>query len=368
MKLRRALAAAAATAAILPATLVAAPGAYASDETQSPTPTSEPSETQSATPTDSPTPSETPSSPAPTETETETPSATPTTNQPTATDEPSSPAPTDSQSPSATPTATGKPTDGPSASPSATATATGSPTPAPCEDSDDYAEDPDLSTTLAGLPTKVVAGSGFHHLTFRVENTSKRTFHRVDLGVMAGTVHEEYIDGTGKFLTLQYKDPESGAWESISTDPDDDAHGYIGYTSVRPHETLNLELRLNVAKGAPEGFGYALSVGAFADEEGNCVYSTGDYYEFDVVKTTAELPGGGEAEVPDAKPQGNKGKKPLPLPKRPAVGKEIHPEGELAATGSDSNLPTIAMIGGVAMVAGAGAIYVVRRRKAGAPA
>ncbi|MBB5934734.1 LAETG motif-containing sortase-dependent surface protein [Streptomyces zagrosensis] len=361
MKLRRAFTAAAATAAILPATLLAAPAAFAEEPSGTPTPTSTQSESGTPTPSGTPTASDSPTTPAPSGTPSTTP---PPTNSPspsvTTTTPGSSPSPSDTASPTGTPT--GTPTDGPSASPSASE----SEPPAPCEDSDHYAEDPDLSTTLVGLPTKVVAGSGYHGFTFTVKNDTNRAFQRVDLGILAGTAHANAPEGTGKYLTLQFKNPDTGFWENISTDADNESHGYVGYTSVRAHEKLNLDLRLSVAKKAPDGFGYAISIGVYADEEGNCVFSSGDYYEFEVVKSAAQLPGGKESEVPDAKPQG--GKKPLPLPLRPAGNKAIHPQGELATTGSDSNLPTIAMIGGVAMVAGAGAIFVVRRRRAEAAA
>ncbi|MBP8535884.1 LPXTG cell wall anchor domain-containing protein [Streptomyces sp. MK37H] len=210
---------------------------------------------------------------------------------------------------------------------------------------------------MVGLPSKVVAGSGFHGFKFQVKNESDHSYQRVDFGLFAGTVHESAPDGTGKYLTLQYKDPESGAWKAISTDESDPGSGYIGYTDVRPHETLTVDLRLSVAKSAPEGFGYAISVGVYADDEGNCVYSTGEYYEFDVLKAGSKP---GHVPPADPKPQGGK----KPLPHKPEGDTEISPKGSLAETGSSSALPMIAVIGGVAMAAGGGAVFVVRRRRA----
>ncbi|WAP56640.1 LAETG motif-containing sortase-dependent surface protein [Streptomyces sp. S465] len=334
MKLRRALAAAAATAAIAPAALLAAPAAFADEPTDSPSSTA--SETVTPSPDDPTT--------APTETA--------------PTDEPTTPAPsaTDTQAP----TPTDEPTDKPTDKPTETTTPTPGPTEEPggeCADDGDYNEDPDLSTTLVGLPSKVVAGSGFHGFTYQVKNDSDRTYQRVDFGLFAGTVHESAPDGTGTYLTLQYKDPESGAWKAISTDENDPGSGYIGYTDVRPHETLTVDLRLSVAKSAPEGFGYAISVGVYADDEGNCAYSTGEYYEFDVLKAGSKP---GEVPPADPKPQGGK----KPLPHKPEGDTEISPKGSLAETGSSSALPMIAVIGGVAMAAGGGAVFVVRRRRA----
>ncbi|MER8154853.1 LAETG motif-containing sortase-dependent surface protein [Streptomyces sp. NPDC094472] len=334
MKLRRALAAAAATAAIAPAALLAAPAAFAeTSPSESPSPSA--SETVTPSPQD-PSPSETTPTADPTPT---TPSpSTSATQAPTPGDTPSS-TPTETATPTPTPTSTEEPGDG------------------ECADDGDYNEDPELSTTLVGLPSKVVAGSGFHGFTFQVKNDSDRSYQRVDFGLFAGTVHESAPDGTGKYLTLQYKDPETGAWKAISTDENDAGSGYIGYTDVRPHETLKVDLRLSVAKSAPEGFGYAISVGVYADDEGNCVYSTGEYYEFDVLKAGSEP---GEVPPADPKPQGGK----KPLPQKPEGNTEISPQGSLAETGSSSALPMIALIGGVAMAAGGGAVFVVRRRRA----
>ncbi|MFE1933590.1 LAETG motif-containing sortase-dependent surface protein [Streptomyces sp. NPDC059474] len=335
MKLRRALAAAAATAAIAPAALLAAPAAFAETPSESPSPSA--SETVTQSPEDP--------SPSPTET-TPTADPTPTTPAPSTS---STQAPTPGETPSSTPTETATPTPTP--------TSTEGPGDGECADDGDYNEDPELSTTLVGLPSKVVAGSGFHGFTFQVKNESDRSYQRVDFGLFAGTVHESAPDGTGKYLTLQYKDPETGAWKAISTDENDAGSGYIGYTDVRPHETLKVDLRLSVAKSAPEGFGYAISVGVYADDKGNCVYSTGEYYEFDVLKAGSEP---GKVPPADPKPQGGR----KPLPHKPEGNTEISPQGSLAETGSSSALPMIALIGGVAMAAGGGAVFVVRRRRA----
>ncbi|MEU1949949.1 LAETG motif-containing sortase-dependent surface protein [Streptomyces sp. NPDC020125] len=334
MKLRRALAAAAATAAIAPAALLAAPAAFAETPSESPSPSA--SETTSS-----------PEDPSPSPTET-TPTADPTPTTP-APPTSSTQAPTPGETPSSTPTETATPTPTP--------TSTEGPGDGECADDGDYNEDPELSTTLVGLPSKVVAGSGFHGFTFQVKNESDRSYQRVDFGLFAGTVHESAPDGTGKYLTLQYKDPETGAWKAISTDENDAGSGYIGYTDVRPHETLKVDLRLSVAKSAPEGFGYAISVGVYADDKGNCVYSTGEYYEFDVLKAGSEP---GKVPPADPKPQGGT----KPLPHKPEGNTEISPQGSLAETGSSSALPMIALIGGVAMAAGGGAVFVVRRRRA----
>ncbi|MEU5028539.1 LAETG motif-containing sortase-dependent surface protein [Streptomyces milbemycinicus] len=348
MKLRRALATAAATAAIVPAALLAAPAAFADEPTDEPTATA-PATADPTPTTPSPTDPTVPATNEPTDepTDTKPPTTPPTTDTPTDTKPPTTPAPTDTPT---TKPPTGEPTD--------------EPTPGDdCNDDGSWNEDPDLTTTITGLPSKVVAGSGFHSFKFQVENDSDKSLKRVDFGVFAGTADSKHPDGTGKFLTLQYKDPDSGAWTSISTDENDPGAGYIGYTDVRAHETITLDMRLSVsAKALGDGFGYALTFGVYTDDEGNCVFSTGDYYEFDVLPAGSK-PGHVPPAEPKPEPQG--GKKPLP---KPAGDTKINPKGSLAETGSSSALPTIAMIGGVAMAAGAGAVFVVRRRRAGGAA
>ncbi|WP_431043839.1 LAETG motif-containing sortase-dependent surface protein [Streptomyces sp. P1-3] len=338
MKLRRALATTAATAAIAPAALLAAPAAHA----ETPPPAPPPSATGTTAPT-APGPATT--APEPTAPSTEDPGPTP---GPT-TSAPSAPGPTTS-APGPTDTAS---TPGPTPTPPGTP-----PTPPPassegpiseCGD-DEYTEDPDLATTLVDLPSKVVAGSGFHTFAYQVRNASGRSYQRVDYGVVAGTADADHPDGTEEFLTLQFKDPRTGAWTDV-------AGGYMTFTGVPPHGTVRLDLRLSVSARATEGFGYAITVGAYVDDEGDCVYSTGEYYEFDVLRAGAKT-----GEVPPARPtpRPQREKRPFPRP-RPDGGPA--PQGGLAETGTSSPLPTIAVIGGVAMAAGAGTVLTVRRAR-----
>ncbi|KOV63620.1 hypothetical protein ADK64_20905 [Streptomyces sp. MMG1121] len=212
-----------------------------------------------------------------------------------------------------------------------------------------------MHTTVSGLPSKIVAGSGFHGFRLNVKNTGDRSYPRVDLGVFAAQVNEDdyFIDTS--HLTLQYKDPSSGAWVGVSLDENDAGAGYVGYTGVKAKESFSIDMRLSVDKKAPAGLGYAISIGMYADDQGNCVFSGDDsYYEFDILKA-----GSAPGNPGDAKPQGGK----KPLPKQPAGNTEIAPQGHLAQTGSSSALPVIALAGGAAVALGAGAVFTVRRRR-----
>ncbi|MFJ4919914.1 hypothetical protein [Streptomyces sp. NPDC088725] len=355
MKLRRAMAVAAATAVIAPAAFLAAPSAFAdenSSNTVQTSPTEQPEPEDSAT--DAPEDSESPESEAPSE------STAPEGGPSTPAESPSAPETDPATSPSPSPSDTpGKPTGSPSASPS---TPSGEPSnyPDDCLADGEVKFDKNLQTSLSGLPDKVVAGSGFHSFKLNVSNKGKNDYKQVDLGVFAGQLDEDTWEETSGHLTLQYKDPTSGTWTAISLDMNDEGYGYLGFTSVKAKESFSIDMRLSVDKSAPAGLGYAFSLGLYADDKGNCVIADDDaYYEFDIIAA------GQNAGTPnEAKPQG--GHKPLTT--KPVGNTEIKPEGRLAETGSSSMVPVIGLVGGIAVVVGAGAMFTVKRRRGGAVA
>ncbi|MGW5127768.1 LAETG motif-containing sortase-dependent surface protein [Streptomyces sp. NPDC004069] len=363
MKLRRYLALAAATAAITPAVLLAAPAAFATEGTPgSSSSTPAPADSESAASSGSEDGSDTKTDDG-SDTKTDDGSDTKTADgSDTKTDDGSdtktadgSDTKTDDGSGSKDDEGT-TPTDKESATPSPSASPSETPGPQMCNDTDDYKQDKNLRTSLSGLPSKIVAGSGFHNFKLNVKNSGNNTYKRVDMGVFAALIDDKKYTDESRFLTLQYQDPTTGTWQNISVDVNDETSGYLGYTDVQAKESFSIDLRLSVDKKAPAGLGFAISIGMYADDKGNCVFaSDDDFYQFDV------LAAGANAGTPgDAKPQG--GRKPLPA--KPAGDNEIVPQGHLAETGSSSVLPAIALAGGAAVAVGAGAVFVVRRRKA----
>ncbi|MCZ9342558.1 hypothetical protein NGM37_32855, partial [Streptomyces sp. TRM76130] len=140
--------------------------------------------------------------------------------------------PTASESAPSTASASASPSASASASAPASPSASASPAaPGPVEcGGEDYKVDDDLHTGLSGLPSQIVAGSGFHGFKLNVENEGSRAYQRVDLGVFAAQIDvEDFFVETGH-LTLQYKDPATGAWTDISLDDEDEGAGYLGYT------------------------------------------------------------------------------------------------------------------------------------------
>ncbi|MFE7898905.1 LAETG motif-containing sortase-dependent surface protein [Streptomyces sp. NPDC057424] len=329
MKLRRAMAAAAATAVIAPVALLAAPAAYATDET-TPTPSASVSESAPET-SSSPSVSESApeSTPAPSTSASE--SAPETSSSPSASASESSPAPSASEP------------EEPEESESP------DPEPSVCEDTK-------VDVGISGLSGKIAAGSGWHKFSLNVVNNSDSTLNDLDFfaGASPDKNGEELF--SSKQVQLQAWDPQDKIW--VDLNEGGYAVGYVGYTDeLKPDYEVNIPLRLNVKPSAPVGSGFSLGATIYGDSDGECVGFGDVSYKFQIVSSGTDTEGtkpqeGGKAPVTDEKPSGN----------TPEV------TGSLAETGSSSALPMISLVGGAAVVAGAGAIFVVRRRKAGVEA
>ncbi|MEU6529251.1 LPXTG cell wall anchor domain-containing protein [Streptomyces sp. NPDC046928] len=337
MKLRRALAAAATTAVIAPIALLSAPAAFATDETTTPAT----SETTPAAGDTTP----------PADTETTTP----------ADDETTAPAPTDEETDETSP----DPDDSTSA-PAPSTSATDSASPSPSTSTPEETEEPDpeesvcedtkVDVSISGLPGKISAGSGWHKFSLSVLNTSDSTLE--DLDFFAGASSD--ADGMDLFKSKQVEiqawDPEDEVW--VTLDEDGYAVGYVGYTDVlEPDYVVDIPMRVNVKSSAPAGAGFTLGATIYGDADGDCVGFGDVAYKYQIVAAGTDTDGtepqeGGKAPVTDEKPGSD----------TPQV------TGSLAETGSSSQLPVIGTVGGVAILAGAGVMFAMKRRRSGAEA
>ncbi|WP_327184662.1 LPXTG cell wall anchor domain-containing protein [Streptomyces sp. NBC_01334] len=338
MKLRRTLVTVAATAVIAPLALLSAPAAFAEE---SGSPSASASDGTSASPSGS---SDSSPSASASESDTSSPSA--------SGSQSASSSPSGSSSPSAS--GSGKA----SASPSASESEDGFD---PYTDCKSFELDEKLTAQIKGLPSKIVAGSGWHDFEFVVENDSDQDLKNVYIDSFM-----EYGDDTDEWLSeglavIQVK--EDGKWTDGFQDYYEDEDGkkvnvtgsFVGLLdSLEQGSTATLDLRVKVKASAPAGSSFALSEAVYAGKNSTC-YGNGDYYDVEI------LAAGGDADgVDDAKPNGDK---PTDGAKPQGGAKPI--SGSLASTGSNSALPMIGLVGGVAVVAGAGAVFAVRRRKAG---
>ncbi|MFF4251164.1 LAETG motif-containing sortase-dependent surface protein [Streptomyces sp. NPDC001663] len=342
MKLRRAMGVAAATAVLAPLALLSAPAAFAdgetpaapAGETATETPSETPSDTATATPTDTGLPTDSTTSAAPTDSTSTTPS----------------PSATESESSSPEPSETAEPSEDPS-----------DPDVPYCDDLDEDFSDAKVSADIKGLPGKIVAGDGFHNFKLVVTNEAKTTID----GVAFYAEVENYEVDESKFLSpyvdLEFKNPETGSWDRIGSD--DWAGDYFFYVDeLKAGKSQSVDLRVSISSKAPAGDAYSFGSGAYLDnvDGQDCIAEGWAQYDFEVLKAGSANPDPGSATPSD------KGSK--DSVKKPQGEVSDLPTGNLADTGSSSALPVIGLVGGVAVVAGAGAVFAVRRRKAGANA
>ncbi|MFB8419474.1 hypothetical protein ACFC63_28590 [Streptomyces albidoflavus] len=345
MKLRRAMAVAAATAVISPVALLAAPAAFATDGQQD-------GQTTETTP-------------APTASESET-TAPEESAEPTTDPEETEPAPTESESaPEGENPGTEDPSDEPSDEPSEEPTESDEPSPSPSDDEDED-EDPDdgyeicvdedgneladLGVSVSGLPGQVRAGSTYE-FTLSAANSGKTTLESVEWGAMIANENDDLWLEDGSLISkidLAFYDPETKQWVPSGIGV------AFGETTLKAGQTVDIKLRMTVAKDAPLGAGYAFGFTGYVNEEENCVTEAYAFYDFTVIGAGA-TPKPGDAEK-------NEGKKPQGGLKPVEEKKTLEPTGQLAETGAGSMLPVIGLVGGVTVLAGTGVVFAVRRR------
>ncbi|MFF8631812.1 LAETG motif-containing sortase-dependent surface protein [Streptomyces werraensis] len=357
MKLRRALAAAAATAAIVPAALLAAPAAHATDPASTASATQS-TETDTTAPTTSPAGTESSESGAGEQDgQPEQDTDEPGNGGEGGTDEEGNDGTDDSasSSPSTTPSPSASTT--PSPSPSASTPAEEDPELCVDEDGESTAElSDDLRSGLSGLPETIVAGSGWTTFSFDVTNRGDEEIENIKplIGV-AAVGWEDVRDYSGQ-ITVQAYDKATGKWNTLAGAAGEGAT--FAAFSLGAGQSVSYQLRLSVSGKVPDALGLTGGFAEYSDTEGCWIADdpNGWIYFFDI------LAAGSDAGDPDdAEPQTG-GVKELDKVS------EVKVTGSLAETGSNSALPVIGLVGGVAVVAGAGALFVVRRRKAGAEA
>ncbi|MFI6639285.1 LAETG motif-containing sortase-dependent surface protein [Streptomyces sp. NPDC050504] len=217
------------------------------------------------------------------------------------------------------------------------------------EQEEDCPDVPGFSTVVTGMPEKITAGTTVD-LKLRVANDSavQQMDEVLPLVSVFGTGSDESdeSDALDEFLDLKWSATGSSDWKSIRGGDFLDVLG-----PLKKGEHIDIKLRLEVDKKAPAGEGLLMADGMFFnDSDASCGYTAElDEHEFQVKAVgagkPAEKPKSGTSSVTA---QGNTSQQPV---------------GTLANTGSNSATPKIALAGGAAVVLGAGAVLVARRRK-----
>ncbi|MFJ6214186.1 peptidase [Streptomyces sp. NPDC092296] len=324
MKLRRTLVTAAATAAIAPIALLSASSAFAVD---------------------APGAGATASSPASEQTE-----STPSTEEAAQGAEDTTPVTEDTTPAEVAPTTT------PPAKAEDEPTEPGKETGKPGDDGcTDHVGSPGTLADLRDLPSKIVAGSGWHGFTFRISNYTGTAFTSYSADMNAFSYADGTNADTSQYLHVQWYD--GAAWKDLDTRVKSKHEEFGNGGSLAPRAHADIKLRIKVDAQAPAGLGGSMAFAASVDTDGICGSSVPEDQEYSFqILPAATKPGKVPPTTAQPKPTAQPSNTPAPQPS------STPPTGSLADTGSSSALPIVGVVGGVAALAGAGVVYSVRRR------
>ncbi len=226
-------------------------------------------------------------------------------------------------------------------------------------------ESDQLHVAVHGLPRRLTAGGAWTPFSMTLTNTTGKPLGEVQPFLLVSSAED--VDRPYWELETEYRDAKTGRWKTFHDAAPDDLFGSF---AVGPRSTITLQLRTRVVKDAKPGAGYALAAGDYRNRDGSCGSAKEAWYDFTI------LPAGAKPTQPPSSKPGEAGKPGgTAEPGRSAAsgggtgGPDatggVGPQGgaRLAATGSSSALPAIALAGAAAMVVGAGAVIGVRRRK-----
>ncbi|GGU92668.1 hypothetical protein GCM10010275_32310 [Streptomyces litmocidini] len=229
------------------------------------------------------------------------------------------------------------------------------------------ADEAALKVALTG-PGKVTAGKSAL-FSLRVSNETGRNLDAVEAYVNAlrapesdDEVIDEDTDLTDRFIKVEWSSADHLEWTRFT---ENSPSIEIGKIAKGGH--ADVKLRLTVDADAPAGKGVAFAFSAYENNDGSC--GTGD----DFATLDFQIDAADKGDKPKPKPTDT----PTPVPTATTGGNtnttqqggsSVTPvNGTLAATGANDTLP-LGLAAAGAVVLGAGALVVARRRKAGADA
>ncbi|BAU85287.1 LPXTG-motif cell wall anchor domain protein [Streptomyces laurentii] len=229
-------------------------------------------------------------------------------------------------------------------------------------------DDKSLGTSLTG-PSEITAGSS-GVFTFRITNKGSKTFDEFGGFSVATT------NGGMEWLDVKWSTSESPTWKPINWANEEEL-GFSANAPLAPGKSFDFKLKVSVDAKVPVGDGQVLAAGLRATyEDMTCGESETNIAHFTVVKPAKPGSGnnngtngghngngtnGGTKGNGNASPQGGTSKTPVTI----TTHTPTTTTGRLAATGAGPSTLPFALAGGAAVVLGAGAMVMVRRRKAG---
>jgi len=219
----------------------------------------------------------------------------------------------------------------------------------------DCLDEPGLTTVVTGFPSKVTAGTTTT-FSVRVTNGADKDMEKVLTYASIHATDKSGLKDIATYLKLKWSTDSSPKWKTVGGDLYIDAIG-----ALKRGEHGDIKLRLDVDAKTPAGQGLTFIAGDYFNEDGCGLTPDPAVNKFDI-KAAAAKP----APKPDATaaPAGSG-----VTPQSSGSGVPVNTtSGTLAATGSSDATARIALTGGAAVVLGAGAMFLVRRRRTGADA
>ncbi|MFC8874875.1 peptidase [Streptomyces ardesiacus] len=225
--------------------------------------------------------------------------------------------------------------------------------------------EPRLTAAVTGLPDKI-AGGTTQTFTLRITNGTAKTMDAVYPYVGVHAFDDKGLKELDSHLDLEWSTAANPAWR------DADLMDASSLGSLASKASLDVKLRLKVDADVPSGQGAAFVTADYVNDDGSCGgYPDLDQYEFRILAKAGGGAGSpGKDDATGSKPgnvtgQGGASTTPVTASGGSGTGGG---GGALARTGSSDALPTVGLAGGAALVLGAGAVLVARRRRTAADA
>ncbi|WKX19828.1 MULTISPECIES: peptidase [unclassified Streptomyces] len=222
----------------------------------------------------------------------------------------------------------------------------------------DCVPEPGLTAVVTGLPDKVVGGTT-EIFSLRVTNGTGETMDAVYPYVGVHAFDVKGLKELDSYLDLEWSTAANPTWR------DADLIDATSLGSLKAKASVDVKLRLKVDPDIPAGQGAAFVTADYVNEDGSCGgYPDLDHHEFEIL---AKSDDGGDTPGKDddtkdksdhTTEQGGASTTPVNTSGGSGSG-----GGSLAHTGSGDALPKVGLAGGAALVLGAGAVLVARRRR-----
>ena len=216
---------------------------------------------------------------------------------------------------------------------------------------------PELTAVVNGLPDKVVGGTT-ETFTLRVTNGTGGTLDEVYPFASAHGFDTEGYKELDSYLDLEWSTAANPTWR------DADLLGGTSIGSLKANASVDVKLRLKVDADVLAGQGSVYVTADYLNDDGSCGgYPDLDDYAFQILPKGDDDAGDpGKPEDPKDQPAPNSPTGQGGTSTTPVNTSSTTTTGSLAQTGSNDALPKIALAGGAALVLGAGAVIVTRRR------